>query len=572
MCSSTGHTFKSKQLDAPEFIINCGTLMLNWLREFFSQCMHSLRLPKVWRRADIIAVLKPNKSADDAKNYRPISLLCVPLKLLERLLLSRLDPVIDPQLPPEQAGFRHGRSTTDQVTLLTDDIEVGFEHNHKVGVALVDLTAAYDTVWLRGLHLKLLRMLPERHMVSFVMELLTNRSFTLRTSDGQVSRLRRIHNGVPQGSTLAPTLFNIYISDIPKTTSKQYGYADDFALLTAHQTWEKVEETLNQDMQSLSEYLSRWSLKLSTDKTTATAFHLNNRDIHRQLDVVVNGTPLPNNNNPVYLGVTLDRSPTYKRHLESLQSKVNARNGLLRCLAGSSWGAHTSTLRTGALALVYSAAEYASPVWCRSTHTKKLDVALNDSMRIISGCMRPTETTFLPVLAGITPPDIRREARVAKLTATAKNNPEHLLYHKVIAADAACPQRLVSRHPFSRHAVRLSNVNYDPAKVWSDRVESGPPLIRPACPQPRPVLPPGADLPRKQWVKLNRLRCGTAIRDTLKLWGAQESATCACGHITQSVQHVVVDCMIHKAPDGFAGLRRPDAATRSWLKDLNIEI
>ena len=83
----------------------------------------------------------------------------------------------------------------------------------------------------------------------------------------------------------------------------------------------------------------------------------------------------------------------------------------------------------------------------------------------------------------------------------------------------------------------------------------------------------GADLPRKQWVKLNRLRCGTArVGDTLKLWGAQESATCACGHTTQSAQHVVVDCMIHKAPDGVAGLRRPDAATRSWLEDLNIEI
>ena len=73
---------------APEFIINCGTLMLNWLSELFSQCMHSLRLPNVWRRADIIAVLKPNKSADDAKNYRPISLLCVPLKLLERRPVS----------------------------------------------------------------------------------------------------------------------------------------------------------------------------------------------------------------------------------------------------------------------------------------------------------------------------------------------------------------------------------------------------------------------------------------------------------------------------------------------------
>ena len=122
-----------------------------------------------------------------------------------------------------------------------------------------------------------------------------------------------------------------------------------------------------------------------------------------------------------------------------------------------------------------------------------------------------------------------------QLTATAKNDSEHLLHHKVIAADAACPQRLVSRRPFSRHAARLSNVNNDPAKAWSDRVDSGPPLIRRACPQPRPMLPPGADLPRKQWVKLNRLRCGTArVGDPLKLWGAQESATCACGHHTVS--------------------------------------
>ncbi len=157
---------------------------------------------------------------------------------------------------------------------------------------------------------------------------------------------------------------------------------------------------------------------------------------------------------------------------------------------------------------------------------------------------------------------------MARITATAKNNSDRLLHHKVTSVDAACPQKLVSCRPFSRHAARLCNDNYDPAKAWSDRVDSGPPLIRTACPQP-----PGADLHRKQWVKLNRLRCGTTrVGDTLKLWGAQESATCACGHITQSVQHVVVDCMIHKAPDGFAGLRCPDAATRYWLQDLNIEI
>ena len=561
---------------APEFITHCGSHMLTWLRVFFSQCMSTLRLPKIWRRSEIIAILKPKKPADDAKSYRPISLLCVPLKLLERLLLTRLNPVIDPQLPPQQAGFRHGRSTTDQVTLLTDDIEAGFEAKQKVGVVLVDLTAAYDTVWLRGLHLKLLRMVPDVHMVSFVMELLTNRSFKLKTSDGQVSRLRRLRNGVPQGSTLSPTLFNIYISDIPQTTSMQYGYADDLALLAADDSWEKVEETLNHDMQAITNYLQKWRLILSTAKTTSTAFHLNNRDSQRQLAVSVNGTMLPNCEHPVYLGVTLDRTLTYKHHIEALRRKVNVRNGLLRCLAGSTWGAYTSTLRTGALALVYSAAEYASPVWSRSAHTGKLDVSLNDSMRIITGCMRPTETTFLPVLAGIVPPDIRRESQVARLTKMAMDNPSHLLHDRVSVAVTYAnehEQRLKSRRPFSRHAAHLVANNYDPSKAWNDRIHDGPPFIRSACPPPSPSLPPGADLPRKQWVRLNRLRSGTArVGETLQLWGMQEAASCPCGHPTQTVEHVVTDCALLKSPGGLAALRCPNAKTRSWLSELPIEL
>ena len=74
----------------------------------------------------------------------------------------------------------------------------------KAGVVLLDLTAAYDTVWHRGLHLKLLQLIPERHIVNFIMEMLRNRRFTLHTSDGQRSRPRRLKNGVPQGSVLAP--------------------------------------------------------------------------------------------------------------------------------------------------------------------------------------------------------------------------------------------------------------------------------------------------------------------------------------------------------------------------------
>ena len=174
---------------------------------------------------------KQNKPPEDPKSYRPISLLCVPLKVLERMIHNRIEPVVDPQLLKEQAGFCRGRSTVDQVTLLAQDIEDSFQANEKAGVVLLDLTATYDTVWHRGLHLKLLQMIPDRQMVKFIMEMLSNRSFVQKTSDGQQSRLRRLKNSVPQGSVLSPLLFNIYIHNLPDTMSRKYGYADDLAII-----------------------------------------------------------------------------------------------------------------------------------------------------------------------------------------------------------------------------------------------------------------------------------------------------------------------------------------------------
>ena len=158
-------------------------------------------------------------------------------------------------------------STTDQVTLLCQDIEDSIQSGEKAGTVFLDLTAAYDTVWLCRLHMKRLETIPDKHIVSFIMEMLSNRSFRLHTSNGQSSRVRKLKNGVPQGSVLAPMLFNIYIHDLPATQSRKYGYADDLAILLSKPSWEAVEEGLSEDKSTLSSYLKNWRLKLSADKT-----------------------------------------------------------------------------------------------------------------------------------------------------------------------------------------------------------------------------------------------------------------------------------------------------------------
>ena len=165
----------------PELILHAGAALKSWLRDFLSSCLRRLKIPKIWRRALVVTIPKPGKPVGDPKSYRPISLLCVPYKILEELIYARVEPLIDPLLPNEQAGFRRGKSTADQVVLLTQNIEDSFEAKKKAGAVFIDLTAAYDTVWHRGLTCKLLRLLPDKHMVKMIMELVRNRSFTLTT-------------------------------------------------------------------------------------------------------------------------------------------------------------------------------------------------------------------------------------------------------------------------------------------------------------------------------------------------------------------------------------------------------
>ena len=337
----------------PELIFHAGAALKSWL-DFISSCLRRLKIPKIWRRALVVAIPKPTKPVGDSKSYRPISLLCVPYKILERLIYARVEPLIDPLLPKEQAGFRRGKSTVDQVVLLTQNIEDSFEARKKAGAVFIALTAAYDTVWHHGLTCKLQRLLPDKHMVKMIMELVRNRSFTLITGDCKQSRLRRLKNGVPQGSVLAPLLFNIYTYDLPSMICSYFAYADDLVLFHSSGDWKGLKGTLSQNMSTLSAYLQTWRLKLSHTKTVTAAFHLNNREAKRELKVYNKGRFLPFYPTPTYLGVKLDRSLTFRHHLVAFRKKLSSHVTLLRQLVGSGWGAGAKTLRIATLSLVYS--------------------------------------------------------------------------------------------------------------------------------------------------------------------------------------------------------------------------
>ena len=72
-----------------------GAALKSWLRDFLSSCLRRLKIPKIWRRALVVAIPKPMKPVGDPKSYRPISLLCVPYKILERLIYARVASILN---------------------------------------------------------------------------------------------------------------------------------------------------------------------------------------------------------------------------------------------------------------------------------------------------------------------------------------------------------------------------------------------------------------------------------------------------------------------------------------------
>jgi hypothetical protein len=195
----------------------------------------------------------------------------------------------------------------------------------------------------------------------------------------------------------------------------------------------------------------------------------------------------------------LDRSLTFHEHLRRSAAKVGSRNNLLSKLAGTKWGSSATTLRTSALALCYSTAEYCAPVWARSAHTGFVDVKLHETMRLISGTLRSSPLPWLPVLSNIPPPHLRRAEACSKMLARIRAN-KKLPLHADIAFHPRV--RLLSRHPIWRDPPAEGlTANAAWCEEWpTTEVVNHSLVVVPS------VWPPGGNLPRHLWKTLNRFR------------------------------------------------------------------
>ena len=244
---------------------------------------------------------------------------------------------------------------------------------------------------------------------------------------------------------------------------------------------------------------------------------------------------------------------------------------------GSGCGAGAKTLRIATLSLVYSTAEYCAPVWCRSAHTRLIDSVLNDVLRIVNECLRPTPTDHLPILSGIQPAELHRMGATLSLAYRGSLDPDHILYGLLSGSSDTRQVRLRSFVPSGRSlfdnlaglGIRASEwKNYK----WKAEYCENASRLRVFVPRTgaRPV---GIGLPRAAGVKLNRLRTGVGrFHSTMHKWGLAPSPNCECGASEQTADHILTACFIHRASHGARRLTVSDDETRCWLNNTTANI
>ncbi|GFU36889.1 RNA-directed DNA polymerase from mobile element jockey [Trichonephila clavipes] len=241
--------------------------------------------PDHWKTASVIPILKPGKSRCSPDSYRPISLLPVLSKITEKLILTRLNSHLTENniLISQQHGFRPRLSTSHQLLRVVEYIKTGFKDDKYTGAIFLDIQKAFDRVWHVGLLYKLIKINTPPPLIRIIRSFLTNRTFAVRVNNTH-SSIKKINSGAPQGALLSPTLFNIFVNDIPKTRPTTIClFADDTAILAQSASKACVTHFLHKHLAELEDWYKKWKIAINPTKTEAVFFskNINTRPQHQ---------------------------------------------------------------------------------------------------------------------------------------------------------------------------------------------------------------------------------------------------------------------------------------------------
>lgn len=369
---------------------------------------------------------KPKKpDLSSPRSYRPIALLSVLGKGLERIIAKRLSwiSVREKVLACQQFGALPRRSAIDLTTCITHDIERALNEGRTASMLTLDVKGAFDSV-LPG---RLIRRLREQgwpeNLIKWVTSFATARTVQIRL-DGETGPVQNISCGLPQGSPISPILFMLYISPLLKmgNSSKKFGYADDLAILATNDSLLDNCASLSGSLREAMEWGQSEGILFDPDKSELQHFSRRRKDKNPCTHLSVsygNMTVSENPDTPYtrWLGVYFDKSLSFKWHVRILTEKATKVANALRYLGNTSRGAQPTLIRNGFLACVLPIALYGAESWWpgqfkTSTQGRKVSNRVQGHISLISRVFLTGARAILPVYRTTPTPVLYREAGI----------------------------------------------------------------------------------------------------------------------------------------------------------------
>lgn len=308
-------------------------VLLPVLVDLYNKMLETCQFPEEFKIAKVTPVFKSGDKTN-IKNYRPISLLTIFSKIAEKLIKRRLETFITNTIGYDkyQYGFVKDRNTEVGISDFVEYISERIDNGNTTVALFVDFSKAFDTVH-HDILLRKLENLGIRGMALTLLETYINnrRQFTM-VNDNK-SELKSIKSGVPQGSVLGPTLYNLYVMDIQnlQLKARYFSYADDTVLVYSGTELQELEVNINEDLDKFVSWTGNNKLVVNASKTKFMTFKQKNKKMV-PIKVNINNKVIDEVETIKYLGVWVDNRLSWKQHIQSVEDKLVPLIGALyRC-------------------------------------------------------------------------------------------------------------------------------------------------------------------------------------------------------------------------------------------------